>query len=183
MTPICKVFIATSLDGHIAREDGSIDWLDEANRLIPAGEDCGYSSFMASVDAIVMGRGTFDTVSAMAPWPYGEIPVYVLSRTLSVLPVDTPRTVHLVHGGPHDALALATARGHGSLYIDGGRTIQAFLAAGLIAEMTITVIPILLGSGRSLFGPLAADIRLRLVGSRAYAFGFVQSHYLVGEQR
>jgi dihydrofolate reductase len=181
MTPLCKVFIATSLDGYIAREDGSIDWLDEANRLVPPGEDCGYSAFIASVDAIVMGRGTFDTVSAMADWPYGATPVYVLSRSLSELPSGTPQSVHLVRGGPEDALVLAAARGHGSLYIDGGRTIQAFLAAGLISEMTITVIPILLGSGRSLFGPLAADIELQLVSSRAYSFGFVQSHYRVGE--
>jgi dihydrofolate reductase len=127
-----------------------------------------------------MGRGTFDTISAMAAWPYGETPVYVLSRSLSELPSSTSRTIQLVRGGPQDALVLATARGHGSLYIDGGRTIQSFLAAGLISEMTITVIPILLGSGRSLFGPLAADIELQLVSSRAYSFGLVQSHYRVG---
>lgn len=80
MTPTCRVFIATSLDGYIARRDGAIDWLEQAHRLVPPGEDCGYGAFMASVDALVMGRATFDTVRVMTPWPYGDTPVFVLSH-------------------------------------------------------------------------------------------------------
>lgn len=178
-SPLCRVFIATSVDGFIARPDGSIDWLEQANRRVPEGEDCGYAAFMASVDAIVMGRATFDTVRAMSPWPYGDTPVYVLSRRLEALPAGSPPQVQLVRGGPHEAVALATAQQHRALYVDGGVTIQAFLAAGLVAELIVTVVPVLLGAGRPLFGPLPADVALRLVGSRAYPFGFVQHHYAV----
>jgi dihydrofolate reductase len=179
MSSICRVFVATSLDGFIARPDGSIDWLEQANQLVPAGEDCGYGAFMASVDALVMGRVTFDTVRSMSPWPYGNKPVYVLSRTLSTLPPDSPPSVRLVRGEPAAAIAASAAQGLRSLYVDGGITIQAFLTAGLIRELIITVIPVLLGAGRPLFGPLLGDVKLRLVGSRVYPFGFVQSHYAI----
>jgi dihydrofolate reductase len=173
----CRVFIATSLDGFIARPDGSIDWLERANALVPEGEDCGYGAFMASVDALVMGRKTFDTVLAMQPWPYGDKPVYVLSRSLSALPAGTPPSVQLAHDAPAALVAKAAGHGHRSLYVDGGAVIQSFLAAGLIAELTITVIPVLLGAGRPLFGPLPGDMSLRLLGCKAYPFGFVQKHY------
>jgi dihydrofolate reductase len=182
MATICRVFIATSVDGFIARADGSIDWLEQANAMVPPGQDCGYGAFMASVDALVMGRNTFDTVHRMQPWPYGEKPVYVLSRSLAQLPHECPPSVRLVQGGPADAVAQAAAQGHHSLYVDGGLTIQAFLAAGLVSELIITVIPVLLGSGRPLFGPLPRDTRLRLVGSHAFEFGFVQSHYAVASE-
>jgi len=179
MSSVCRVFIATSLDGFIARPDGSIDWLEQANRLVPAGEDCGYGAFMSSVDALVMGRITFDTVRCMTPWPYGEKPVYVLSRSLSAPPAGSPPSVRLVQGAPSALVAQAAEQGHRSLYVDGGLTIQTFLAAGLVAELIVTVIPVLLGAGRTLFGPLQRDISLRLIGSRAYSFGFVQNHYAI----
>ena len=179
MPSVCRVFIATSLDGFISRQDGSIDWLEQANRLVPPGEDCGYAAFMNSVDALVMGRATFETVLRMSPWPYGDKPVYVLSRTLSALPPGAPPSVRLVCGEPASVVSLAEAHGCRSLYVDGGLTIQAFLADGLIHELIITSVPVLLGAGRPLFGPLPGDIKLRLLRSRAYPFGFVQNHYTV----
>ncbi len=175
----CSVFIATSLDGFIARADGRIDWLDEANAVVPAGEDCGYSAFMSGVDALVMGRHTFELARSFAEWPYGATPVIVLSRRLAALPPGLPGTVRLVKAAPEALVAQLSAEGMRHLYIDGGVTIQRFLAAGLIDEVTITRIPVLLGAGRPLFGPLARDLRLEHLATRAFAFGFVQSRYRV----
>jgi len=182
MPLICRVFIATSVDGFIARTDGSIDWLEQANAMVPPGEDCGSGAFMESADALVRGRNTFDTVHRVKPWPYGEKHVHVLSRSLSQLPDGCPPSVRLVQGGPAAAVAQAAVQGHHSLYVDGGLTIQAFLTAGHVSELIITVIPMLLGTGRPLFGPLPCDTRLRLVGPRSYEFGFVQCHYAVASE-
>jgi dihydrofolate reductase len=175
----CSVFIATSLDGYIARLDGSIDWLESANRRVPAGEDCGYGAFMRSVDALVMGRNTFELALTFDPWPYADTKVVVLSSRPVTIPDRLAPTVAASSEAPADLVARLTASGHSHLYVDGGRTIQRFLAAGLIDEMTITLIPVLLGAGRPLFGPLARDIGLTLVSSVAYDFGFVQNRYRV----
>jgi dihydrofolate reductase len=175
----CSVFIATSLDGFIAREDGGIDWLEEANRAVPAGEDCGYGQFMATVDALVMGRHTFEQVLAFESWPYGRMPVVVLSRRMTGLPAGVPPTVSLYSGVPAELVARLSREGMRHVYVDGGITIRQFLAAGLINEITLTVIPVLLGTGRPLFGPLAADVRLEHIATRAFDFGFVQSRYRI----
>jgi dihydrofolate reductase len=177
--PKCSVFIATSLDGFIARSDGRIDWLDEANRLIPPGEDCGFASFFASVDALVMGRATFETLLKFPEWPYESKPLYVLSNTLTTLPPGTPGTVRLLAPNPEEVVRFCATQGHKHLYIDGGRTIQGFLSAGLIDELTITVIPVLLGEGIPLFTKLHADVHLRHISTQAYPFGFVQNRYAV----
>jgi dihydrofolate reductase len=173
------VFIATSLDGFIAREDGRIDWLLQANEAVPPGEDCGYAAFMATVDAIVMGRATFEQVLAFADWPYGTTPLMVWSRRLQALPAGLPPTVSLHAGSATELAAHAAQHGHGRLYVDGGRTIQAFLAAHLIDEPTITVIPILLGRGRPLFGGMGPDVHLTHLSTQAWPFGFVQNRYAV----
>ena len=173
----CSAFIATSLDGFICRPDGSIDWLDRANIVISPGEDCGYQTFMQSIDAIVLGRHTFEQVLSFDAWPYAQVPVYVLSRTLGALPAATPPSVRLCAGSPQEIAALAHANGHRRLYVDGGETIRNFIAAKLLAEITITVIPILLGSGRPLFGATEGDIDLQHRSTTAYPFGFVQSTY------
>jgi dihydrofolate reductase len=176
----CSIFIATSLDGFISRADGSIDWLNEASALVPEGEDSGYGEFMSGIDALVMGRNTFEQVLSFdGEWPYGSTPVIVLSRTLASLPDDVPATVSLTSDNPATLVQHLSAEGLNYLYIDGGLTIQSFLAAGLIDEITITVIPILLGSGKDLFGPLPKDVRLELLSSQAFEFGFVQSKYRV----
>ncbi len=175
----CSVFIATSLDGYISRVDGSIDWLNEANDLVPNGEDLGYKQFISSVDAIVMGRSTFEQVLSFGDWPYGSIPVVVLSRKLQSLPDYLPATVSLSDEEPAALAHRLSIEGLQHLYIDGGLTVQSFLAAGLIDEITITMIPILLGEGKPLFGPLPADVKLELIESKAFEFGFVQSKYRI----
>lgn len=170
-------FIAASLDGYIADAAGGIEWLERANAVVPPGEDFGYGKFIAGVDAMVMGRLTFEQVLRFPVWPYGALPVIVLSRTLEVLPVGTPATVQRFARSMEALVAMTSARGYRSVYVDGGRTIQSFLAAGMLDEITITRIPVLLGAGAPLFGPLPAPVRLDLVASRAYPFGFVQSTY------
>jgi dihydrofolate reductase len=177
----CSVFIATSLDGFIARADGSVDWLTAANAAVPPGEDCGYKAFMSTVDTMVMGRNTFEQVLTFGEWSYGSTPVVVMSRRDAPLPANAPNTVTSSREAPKDLVARLSKQGNRHLYIDGGLTIQSFLAASLIDELTITVIPILLGTGKPLFGPLSSDIKLSHVATRAYEFGFVQHVYRVEE--
>ncbi len=173
----CNVFIATSLDGFIARRDGGIDWLDKANAVVTPGEDCGYAEFMAGTDALVMGRNTFELVMGFPQWPYGDKPLVVMSRTLTALPPGAPAGVSLSSQSPADTVAGLATLGLTRLYIDGGKTIQSFLAAGLIESMIITKIPVLLGTGIPLFGALPADFWFEHVWTRSYSFGFVQHKY------
>ncbi len=179
MTIKCSVFVATSLDGFIARPDGSVDWLNAANAAVPPGEDCGYRAFMATVDTLVMGRNTFEQVLTFGEWPYGSTPVVVLSRRASSLPSNAPHTATSSQDAPTDLVARLSAEGNRHLYVDGGLTVQSFLAEHLIDELTITVIPILLGTGIPLFGPLPSDVNLSHVATRVYEFGFVQHEYRV----
>lgn len=173
------VFIAASLDGFIARADGDITWLTEHDGAHDdsGGEAYGFRTFMDSVDALVMGRSTFDKVLSMGgEWPYGAKRVIVLSSR----PLDADRPgVERMSGPPREIAEQLADRGAHRLYVDGGRTIQSFLREGLIERMTITQVPILLGSGVPLFGPLARDVRLRLEATRAFPNGFVQSTYAV----
>lgn len=170
----CLVYIATSIDGYIARPDGGLDWLPPIEP--EEGTDYGYNAFIDSIDAIVMGRNTFETVLGFDEWPYPK-PVIVLSRTLQTLPEQLDGKVQ-IHPGPIGALLeeLET-KGMQRPYIDGGKTIQSFLAEDRIDEMTITTIPILLGKGRRLFGNLEEDLRLHHLDTVAYPNGLVKSHY------
>lgn len=177
MTIKASVFIATSLDGFISRKDGSIDWLNEANQLVTAGEDCGYKVFSESVDVLVMGRHTFDLVRTFDAWPYGDKRVVVLSSRAVEIPDDWRKTVSSSSEAPDVLLQRLETEGFRHVYVDGGITIQRFLAAGLINELTVTLIPVLLGEGRPLFGPLEKDVKLKLVQSKVYEFGFVQLTY------
>lgn len=166
-----SVFIATSLDGFIARQDGGLDWLPV---------DCephGYDEFMATVDAIVIGRKTFETVLTFGGWAYGKKPVVVLSSTMSELKVPEIAVCDLMAGDPHVIVARLAERDFKHLYVDGGVTIQRFLEAGLIQRLIITRIPVLLGTGLPLFGPLSRDLRLEHVVTRSYPSGMVQSEY------
>lgn len=175
MTTTCHVFIATSLDGFIARENGAIDWLETA----PApDEDHGYESFMAEVDGLIMGRGTFEKVLSFESWPYQK-PVLVASKTLRVadIPPILSKQVQLVTSGPAEIVREVSERGWSRAYVDGGQLIQSFLKEDLIAELTITRVPILLGTGRPLFGPLPSDVKFAHVSTRAFPSGLVQSKY------
>lgn len=174
--PTGHVFIATSLDGLIARPDGGLDWLEVANS---AGEDHGYQAFMDRIDGIVMGRATFDVALRFDPWPYDK-PLLVLSRKLD--PADIPS--HLadriaIVRSVSDALAEGRHRGWDRVYVDGGATIRAFLDVGAISDMVITRIPVLLGTGLPLFGLLSEDLPLRHVETRSFPSGLVQSRYEV----
>jgi dihydrofolate reductase len=166
------VFIATSLDGYIARPDGALDWLpDDA-------EPHGYEEFMATVDAIVMGRRTFEVVLTFGAWPFDK-PVVVLSSKPSALAAPDGARCEFMAGAPHEIVERLAERGLARLYVDGGATITRFLAAGLVQRLVITRIPVLLGEGIPLFGHLPRDIRCTHVATRAYASGLVQSEYMV----
>ncbi len=173
-----KVFIATSIDGFIAREDGGIDWLPGGD-AVDGDEDYGYQAFMDSVDALVMGRNTYDLVSSFDIWPYGDKPVVVLSNRPVSIPAAVQGTAFAMSAPPHEVVRSLSARGFEHLYVDGGRTIQAFLKEGLIHEMIITRVPILIGSGIPLFGPLEHDVRLVHLDTRHFPSGLVQSRYQV----
>lgn len=172
-----SVFIATSLDGFISRKDGSIDWLNKANGVVPRGEDCGYKVFADSVDVLIMGRNTFDLVRTFDAWPYGDKRVVVLSSQAVDIPKEWQKTVSSSSAAPDVLLKQLESEGMHHAYIDGGITIQRFLRAGLIDEITVTLIPVLLGEGRPLFGTLEKDVELKLIRSRTYDFGFVQVTY------
>jgi dihydrofolate reductase len=168
-----SVFIGTSVDGFIARTDGGLDWLPAGG-----GEEHGYEAFMATVDALVIGRNTYETVLAFDSWPYGEKRVFVLSSQ-ALTPAPAGAVVEHLSGDPTEIVAQLTARGVQHAYVDGGVTIQRFLQAGLIQRLIITRVPVLLGDGIPLFGPLQKDIILEHVGTRQYASGLVQSEYRV----
>ena len=171
-----SVFIATSLDGFIAREDGSLDWLMGATE---SADDHGYAGFMAGVDTLVMGRGTFDKVMTFGQWPYPDTRVVVVSASLPALPANAPGQVELHPGPIPELLEHLQATGAKSLYLDGGKLIQGFLREGLVNELTITRIPVLLGQGIPLFGELAKDVLLQHMKTTSYESGFVQSTYRV----
>ncbi|MCB0116928.1 MAG: dihydrofolate reductase family protein [Caldilineaceae bacterium] len=172
------VYIATSLDGFIARPNGDLDWLPGIGDA-DTGEDYGYQAFMDSVDVLVMGRGTYEIVCKFDPWPYGDKRVVVLSNTLTHLADDLPDTVELRTGTPVELVKALDQEGFRHAYIDGGKTIQGFLRARLIDELIITRIPVLIGAGIPLFGPLEEDVKLEHVQTRSYANGLVQSTYSV----
>ncbi|MCG8649868.1 MAG: dihydrofolate reductase family protein, partial [Pirellulales bacterium] len=153
-----SVFIATSLDGYIARSDGGIDWLDAANATVPPGEDCGFGAMMQSVDALVMGRNTYEQVLTFGDWVYGDTPVTVLSSKPLASSDQTPATVKHSSESPRELCERLAGEGIGHIYVDGGNTIQRFLAENLVDELTVTLIPVVLGKGISLFGPLGKDI-------------------------
>ncbi|HET6796805.1 MAG TPA: dihydrofolate reductase family protein [Gemmatimonadales bacterium] len=169
---LASVFVGTSVDGFIARPDGALDWLPPGG-----GEEHGYEAFMKTVDTLVIGRGTFETVLGFDSWPYGEKRVVVLSH--HPLDLSSARgTIEQMGGPPAEIAARLAAQGVQHVYVDGGITIQGFLRARLIQRLIITRVPILIGSGIPLFGPLEADIRLQHVVTRQFPSGLVQSEYL-----
>jgi dihydrofolate reductase len=176
---IASVFVGTSLDGFIARPNGDFDFLPA-----DGGESHGYDEFIASVDAIVMGRNTFETVLTLGAWPYGDKRVVVLSNrplssNLADLPAASGSVIEQMAGPPAQIVSQLAASGARHLYIDGGITIQQFLRAGLIQRLIITRVPVLIGEGIPLFGSLPHDIQLRHIMTRHYPSGLVSSEYHV----
>lgn len=174
-----SIFIATSLDGYIARKNGSLDWLDKANALVAPAEDCGFKSFFKSVDVLIMGRKTFETVLGFGDWPYSSKKVIVLSHSKINIPDDLPKSVSYSNHSPKVLVQNLTQEGFKHLYIDGGKTIQSFLQSDLIDEITITKIPVILGEGIPLFSSIGKDISLKLIHCQSYDFGYVQLKYQV----
>lgn len=169
-----SVFIGTSVDGFIARPNGDLDFLPEGG-----GEPHGYDEFFASVDALVIGRKTFETILTFKTWPYGDKRVVVLSSRPLDLSTVNGGAVEQMAGAPAEIARRLAASGAHHLYIDGGITIQRFLREGLVARLIITRVPVLIGEGIPLFGALPRDIRLRHVATRHYPSGLVKSEYEV----
>ena len=171
-----SVFVGTSLDGFIARSSGAFDFLSAGGTI--SGEANGYDAFLATVDAVLLGRNTYEVVLTFPAWPYGSKPVFVLSRR--PLPAAPPGAIveHL-SGAPAEVCSRLAARGLQHVYVDGGITIQQFLRAGLVQRLVITRVPVLIGRGVPLFGPLDADVGLRHVATRVLPGGAVQSEYTI----
>jgi dihydrofolate reductase len=170
-----SVFIATSIDGYVADKNGGIDWLHSIPN--PDNIDMGYSEFTSQIDALVMGRTTFETVCGFdMDWPY-EKPVFVLSNSLKELPEDYKGKAFLIKGTLTEILEQIHQKGYHQLYIDGGATIQGFLKEDLIDEITITIIPILLGGGSLLFSELSYALEFECTESKVYLNKIVQNHF------
>jgi dihydrofolate reductase len=168
--PRCSVFIATSLDGYIARPDGTFDFLSIVER---SGEDYGFAEFFASIDALVIGRNTYETALAFPEWPYAGKRCIVLTHR------ETP-SVHgeqFFAGAPRALVDQLGLTGAQRLYVDGGAVIREFLAGDLIDDLTVSIVPMLLGKGIPLFGAEVPEQRLVLEGSKSYESGLVQLCY------
>lgn len=170
-----SAFVATSVDGFIARPDGSLDWLRRAT-----GDDYGYQTFFDSIDALVIGRHTYEQAARMDSWPYAYKRVLVLSRGFVQIPENIVRFVESTQYAPKVLATNLAQAGVEHLYVDGGKTIQSFMRAGLLNELTINRLPILLGQGVPLFGRLDADMALGLIESKTLDGDVVQTRYRVG---
>ena len=169
------VYIATSLDGYIADKDGGLDWLHSIPN--PDNFDLGWADFIAKIDALVMGRNTFEAVCGFGvEWPY-PMPVFVLSTSMTSIPGAYRDKAEIVNGPLPLVIESLHAKGFTNLYIDGGKTIQSFLRADLIDEMIITQIPILLGGGSALFSDLSKPIAFEHLGTKLLLNAMVQNHY------
>jgi len=171
---VVSVFVGTSVDGFIARRNGSYDFLPA-----DGGEPHGYDEFMATVDALVIGRNTFEKVLTLAAWPYGDKRVVVLSSRPVDLSAVRGGVAEQMAGPPAEIVSKLAAGGAHHLYVDGGITIQGFLRAGLVQRFIITRVPVLIGEGIPLFSTLPHDVRLRHVATQHYPSGLVKSEYHV----
>ena len=170
------VYIAQSLDGYIAGPNGELDWLEEIEN--PEQSDFGFAAFMDTIDALVMGRNTFEKVLSFGMWTY-EKPVFVASSSLPSLPSSVEGKAFLLKGVPKDMVTTLHEKGYKNLYIDGGAVIQSFLNEDLIDELIVTTVPVLLGEGIPLFGSLPRQAKLKLIGSEVLLNQLVKTHYRV----
>jgi dihydrofolate reductase len=175
-----SLYMGMSLDGFVARSDDRLDFLGGPAEGEAAGPD-GFGAFLATVDTLVMGRRTFEVVQAFGPegWPYGDLSLCVLSRRWSELPQGTRSSVRLMHGEPAEVVGELAAAGIRHVYVDGAETARSFLDAGLVTDLILTFVPVLIGSGISVWGNLSKDIALELVEQRVLSGGLVQVCYRV----
>lgn len=168
--PQFSVFIAVSLDGFIARKDGGLDWLQVVER---PGEDYGYRDFAGSIDAMVMGRKTYDVALGFPDWPYAGKRCIVLTHRESL----AQHGEEFWHGPPAEIAARLAQQAVRRVYVDGGEVIRQFLAARLIDDLTISIIPVVLGAGIPLFAADGIEQPLTLLETRSFASGLVQLRY------
>ncbi|MBF0381087.1 MAG: dihydrofolate reductase [Magnetococcales bacterium] len=172
------VFIAVSADGFIARKNGDLDWLPGSDGSGPEdGEDYGYKEFFATIDTLVMGRHSFEKVLTFGEWPYKDKKVVVLSSKKDATPQHLKEYVQWLNCSPPELVKKLSSQGDSHIYVDGGKTIQGFLYHVLINKIILTRVPVLIGDGIPLFGPLAGDIKLKHIKTQDYPSGFVQTHY------
>lgn len=178
-TPTVSAFLAISVDGYLAGKNGDLTWLDKANQQVPEGEDCGYNAFIKPIDALIMGRKTYEKIlSFKVVWPY-TMPVYVLTSHPLTVPDNLKNKIIATQQSPLALIRQLAKQNHQHIYVDGGQTVRSFLDAGLLNHLILTQIPILLGEGIPLFTQTPHSYPLRLVTSHVYPFGFVQLHYQI----
>ncbi|HYB79475.1 MAG TPA: dihydrofolate reductase family protein [Thermoplasmata archaeon] len=173
-----SVFVGASVDGFIARENGSLDFLMMGENL-----DNGFEAFVATIDAQVIGRKTFDWARGWlrghpGQWPF-EKPLFVLTRHPQRLSIPNGVTCEVLNGTPQQVVSHLGRRGFRHLYVDGGKTIQGFLRAGRVDRLIVTRVPVLIGEGIPLFGALPHDVRLKHIRTKVYRKGLVQTEYRV----
>lgn len=174
-----KVYIGVSIDGYIADRNGGLEWLEQVPN--PDNNSMGYEEFMSGIDALVMGKNTFETVLGFGgDWPYTK-PVFVLSTTLQSVPVELENRVFIVNGTLKSVINEVHNKGYHNLYIDGGRTIQSFLKEDLIDEIITSTIPVLLGGGSRLFGDLTKHLEFELASSTVLLNQIVQTRFIRGK--
>lgn len=173
------VFIAASLDGFIAGPGGEIEWLTGIPN--PGGSDYGFGEFMDRIDAVIMGRNTFEKVLTMGQWMYTK-PVFVLSSKLKEIPEKLSGKAEVISGEPEAVLRQLNEKGYSDFYVDGGVTIQSFLKKDLIDEMIISTIPVILGEGISLFGNIGKTINFKYAGTEVYDDMIIKSHFIRDRQ-
>lgn len=175
-----SVYIGTSLDGFIARENGDIGWLDEANKNVTPGEDFGFNNFIESVDLIVMGRKTFEQVKVFDNWPYMDKRLIVLTTKNLQIPEKLERfTTTSSTFVPEKLISELSDQHVDHIYIDGGLVIQEFLSAGLVDEIIVTIVPIIIGRGKSFSKLVSKDLHLNHLKTTVYEFGFIQNKYRI----
>lgn len=170
-----SVFIATSLDGYIAKKDGSVDWL--MNVPQPESDEYSFNDFMSRIDALIMGRNTFQQVLTFGDWIYTK-KVFVLSNTLKKIPEHLEEKVEIISGDIQTNLENLQNRGFKNFYIDGGKTIQSFLNLDLIDEMIITRVSVLLGEGIPLFESLKEQKDFKIVKTVKLNDFLVTTHFV-----
>lgn len=173
---VYKAYMGVSVDGYIADSNNSLEWLNRISN--PEESDFGFADFMDSIDAVLMGRNTYETVLSFGNWPYQK-PVFVLSTTLTQIPQQLRGKVELLTGPPRQIVVMLHERGHEDIYVDGGKVVQCFLSERLLDELTLTRIPILLGGGVSLFGNLEVPIELNHEETTIFDNGLVKSRYTI----
>lgn len=170
--PKISIYIAMSIDGYIARKDGGLDWLEYGHT---GDEDYGFKKFMNDIDALILGRNTYEVVTSFDKWPYDGKRVIVLSNILT----DVRKEAELFCGQLHDLVSTLHSEGTKHVWVDGGITVSKFLEAGLVDDITISVIAVVLGSGIPLFNTMNREHRCRLISSQSYPSGLVQLKYEV----